>query len=77
MNDALTKNWITTVGGVLAGVPALLTGSGIVLPPAYQKWVTLAGGAGVLLLGVAAKQWNNHSTADQVQAATEAKKPNA
>lgn len=74
MNE-FTKNWLTTAGGILAGMPSLLAGSGIVLPPAYQKWVTLAGGLGILLLGAAAKQFNNHSTVAQVEQSskTEAK----
>lgn len=70
MNELVSKNWLTTAGGILAGLPSLLAGAGIVLPPQYQKYVTLAGGLGVLLLGAAAKQYNNHSTATQVEQAT-------
>lgn len=70
MTVALFKNYLTTFFGILAGVPALVAGSGISLTPKWQHILSIVGGIGVLGLGAVAKAFNVHSTADQVQQST-------
>jgi len=73
-------NWKTTLGGILLGVPPLVitsaAGAGVSLGPHAMMVLGILTGIGGLMLGVVAKDKDNHSTADQVQAATEkAKQP--
>jgi hypothetical protein len=72
----MRKNWLTTTAGIMAAlgtVPVLIAQSGAHLP---AWWGTAAfvfvliGTIGVVLLGVAAKGQDEHSTADQVQLST-------
>ena len=67
------KSWKSTLFGAIscvAGLVLALNNNGVVLP----KWLVatagyvLAGGLGGL--GLVSKDWNAHSTTDQVQAAT-------
>lgn len=73
MNAALLKNWLTSVLGALAGLPLIVAGSGIVLDPKWNHYLTVAGGIGIIGLGVVSKAFNNHSTAAEVQAASQPK----
>ncbi len=66
----LTANWRTTLGGLLAAVPPVITAAGFVLSPMKQHWLALFQGLGVLLLGLAAKDSTTHSTIDQVDKST-------
>lgn len=70
MDKIFGPNWLTTVGGILSGVPTLVLGSGFVLSPNGQHALQLIGGVGLLLLGVAAKSATTHSTVAQVEAST-------
>lgn len=67
---ALTKNWRTTLGGLLAAVPPVITAAGFTLTPTKQHWLALCQGLGVLLLGLAAKDSTTHSTLEQVRTST-------
>jgi hypothetical protein len=72
------QNWMTTLGGFLAGIPAIIIGSGLVLTPKWTQILSIVGGVGVLLIGLAAKDANTHSTQAQVTKATaEAQGPKA
>lgn len=81
INLGLPQNWLTTLGGLMAGVPAVVLNSGMVLSTNWQHAIGLIGGLGVMIGLTAAKQYNVHSTATQVQTSTveaavaDAKKP--
>ena len=78
MKAALWKNYLTTFFGVLAGLPAIVLGAGIVLDPTWTRYLMITAGVGTIGLGVVAKAFNSHSTADQVAQSTAAangKKP--
>lgn len=71
---------LVTIAGIMAalgGIPVLVAAAGVV-PPSWWSHVTfplvLIGIVGTALLGFAAKGQDEHSTADQVQAATIEKK---
>lgn len=72
----MRKNWMTTLGGVLAGIgtlPLLMTASHVALPLWWndcQFPLFLCGGLGTILMGVSAKGIDEHSTVDQVQASS-------
>lgn len=67
-------NWMTTLGGLLAGLPPIVITSfmsaGAPLGPRWTAVLSIVGGVGTLLIGLAAKDANTHSTQDQIQAAT-------
>lgn len=73
ITDAVLRNWMTTLGGLMAGLPQLVEAAGFVQTPSLTHWMNLISAIGMLLLGVSAKQFTNHSTAAEVQASTEAK----
>lgn len=50
------KNWKTTVGGLVVGIPQLLVGIGLV--DGTNKWLGLSTAVGALLLGLFAKDHN-------------------
>lgn len=50
------KNWKTTVGGLLAGVPQLLVSVGLIAPT--NKWAALASAVGMVWLGTFSKDHN-------------------
>ena len=50
------KNWKTTVGGLIIGIPQLLINVGIV--DSGNKWITLASSLGAIFLGLFAKDNN-------------------
>jgi len=69
------KNWVTTAGGIMAGlgtIPMLVTASHIAFPLWWndcQFPLYLVGMLGTVLLGVAAKGADQHSTMAQIDAA--------
>lgn len=65
------NNWMTTCGGFLAGIPSIVLGSGLPVSPLWSHILYIAGGVGVLLIGLAAKDFNSHSTVAQIQESTE------
>jgi hypothetical protein len=67
---SLLQNWKTTLGGLLAAVPPVITAAGFSFTPKEQHWLALCQGLGVLLLGLAAKDSTTHSTVQQVNLAT-------
>jgi len=65
------KTWKPGVGGILVGVPPLITAAGFVLSPAMTHWLNLCQGLGALLLGLSVKANTTHSTLPEMKAATE------
>ncbi len=66
------KNWMTALGGFLAGIPTIVISSGMALSPKWTHILSIVGGVGVLIIGLAAKDSNTHSTQDQVARSTAA-----
>lgn len=72
------ENWKTTLGGILLAIGTAALGAPI---PETYRWIPgVVSSIGGALLGLAAKDFNTHSTAEEVQKATvekldEAKKP--
>jgi hypothetical protein len=70
------KNWVTTLGGILAGLgtlPLLVTASHVSFPLWWNECqfpLFLCGGVGTILLGLSAKGTGEHSTTLQVEQAT-------
>lgn len=71
MKQLFTQNRLTTIFGIIAGLPLLVAGSGIVLDAHWGHILTVVGGLGMVGLGIVAKAYNNHSTTDQVEQATQ------
>lgn len=68
MEQILGKNWLTTLGGLILGLGLALETT---LPPEYT-WVAKSMAAvGGVILGVAAKAFNVHSTQAEVKKATD------
>jgi len=76
MMIALRKNWMTTLGGILAGLgtlPLLVTASHMAFPLWWnnvQFPLFLCGAVGTIIMGLAAKGQDEHSTIPQTEAAT-------
>jgi hypothetical protein len=75
MSKAILQNWLTSLFGVLAGLPAMVLayftpGSAMALSPVWTRWLMIAGGVGVIGLGIVSKAFNTHSTEAQVAAST-------
>lgn len=64
------QSWITTFGGLLAGVPVLIMNSGLVLSSQSTHILSIIGGLGTLIIGLAAKQYNVHSTQTEINTST-------
>ena len=64
------QNWLTTLAGLLAGIPAIVIASGLMLSPRWTQILAIIGGVGTLLIGLAAKDAGTHSTQGQVQLST-------
>lgn len=68
----MRKNWLTTVAGIMTGIgtfPPLLLAAGYHLNQNVSLAMFVAGLLGGVLLGVAAKGQDEHSTMTQVQQA--------
>lgn len=62
------KNWKTTVGGILLSLGVIA--ASLPLPDEY-KWVAQALSAvGAAMLGISAKDYNTHSTIEEVHNST-------
>lgn len=75
MTKAILQNWLTTVFGILAGLPAIVLGvftpgTAMALSPQWTHILMILGGIGLVGLGVVSKAFNTHSTEAQTQAAT-------
>lgn len=78
MNDLLTKwfgsSYRTTIGGILIGIPPLISGALLSANIPTGKWgnftLTLCLGLGGLMLGVNAKDRKVHSTVAEVTASS-------
>ncbi len=68
-------NWMTTLAGVLAGIPPIILASamaaGVVLSSHWTFALSIVSGLGTLLIGLAAKDANTHSTPTQIAKAAE------
>jgi hypothetical protein len=53
------KNWMTTIGGLLAGLPPIIQAVSPFLPP---KYAAIASAVGVIILGISAKDFNKTGT---------------
>lgn len=70
ITKAILQNYLTTFFGILAGLPVIVAGSGLVLNPHWTHILLVIGGSGIVGLGVVAKAFNTHSTEAQTEAAT-------
>ena len=71
INLPVGVNWLTTIGGILAGIPVVIINSGMVLPMRWTQILSIVAGLGTLLIGLAAKDFNTHSTQAQVATSTQ------
>ena len=71
---AVFQNNLTTIFGVLAGLPVLVIAScqsaGVVLIASMTHILGITGAVGLIGLGIVSKAFNVHSTVDQVEAST-------
>jgi hypothetical protein len=84
MKIVFSQNILTTVFGLIAGLPTIVLGifapgTSMALSPQYTHILLVVGGIGAVGLGLVSKAFNTHSTAAQVQASTAVveKLPNA
>lgn len=68
--DLTVQNWRSTLGGLLAGIPIIVINSGLMLTPRWTQILSIIGGVGTLLIGLAAKDSTTHSTMQEVQKST-------
>jgi hypothetical protein len=69
MDSWKMNNIKTTIGGILAAIG--IAGSQVPQVPEEYRWIfALLGAAGTGLIGLTAKDYNVHSTANEVQTAT-------
>ena len=69
----LGDNWITKVGGLVSGIGGLI----VLLPKSMDvdpEWGGFLSAAGGVIVGLGAKDYNNHSTQAEVKKATEEEK---
>lgn len=64
------QNWKTSLGGLLVAIGML----GRSMPEDFRPYCEFAGVVGAALLGMTAKDFNNHSTINEVEKATAEKK---
>lgn len=72
----MKSNLVTTIGGIMAGMagfPVLLGTAHLAVPNWLNVALFLIGATGTVIIGVAAKGQDEHSTATQVDAASEKK----
>jgi hypothetical protein len=82
MNSALWKNYLTTIFGVLAGLPTIvlgvfMPGTSMALSPQWTHILAVTGGIGMVGLGVVSKAFNTHSTEAEVEKSTQVAKVEA
>jgi len=75
MKAAVLQNYLTTLFGILAGLPTIVLGvftpgTAMALSTQWTHILMITGGVGLVGLGVVSKAFNTHSTAAQVQVAT-------
>jgi hypothetical protein len=72
MTKAVLQNYLTTLFGILAGLPVIAVGAfpAGTLTPTWTHILLITGGIGTIGLGVVAKAFNVHSTEAQVAAST-------
>jgi hypothetical protein len=68
----ILQGYLTTIFGILAGGPVLVTQScaalGLTLPSAWTHGLLIIGATGLIGLGIVAKAFNTHSSPAQVLA---------
>jgi hypothetical protein len=64
------RNYRTAIGGFMAAVQPFMAAAGFTFTPEQTKWLSLLTAVGVAILGAAAKDAANHSTATEVAEAT-------
>jgi len=74
MKAAILQNYLTTIFGILAGLPVLaltsLQAAGVAVTPTWTHILGIVGAVGLIGLGIVAKAFNTHSTTAQAAAAT-------
>jgi hypothetical protein len=68
LSKAILQNYLTTLFGILAGLPILVAGSGLPMTPRWTHILLLVSGLGTVGLGIVAKAFNTHSTLAQTEA---------
>jgi hypothetical protein len=72
--NSLTSNWLTTLGGILGGLPTIILGAAMAsnFPLSNKEafLLSIMGGIGTLLIGFTAKDFNTHSTNVQIAQST-------
>jgi len=72
MKAAISQSSLTTLFGILAGLPVLVVQSmsamNVALPPTWAHILLMVGAVGLIGLGIVAKAYNVHSTTSQVEA---------
>jgi hypothetical protein len=69
----MRKNWLTTIGGIMAGfgvIPIALGAAKVAMPPWLYILCICFAAIGPVIVGVAAKGQDEHSTATQVAVST-------
>lgn len=65
----MKKNWLTTVGGIMAlfiGLPTVLGASHLAVPNWMNVAAIVIGTLGGGIVGISAKGQDEHSTSDQI-----------
>ena len=73
MTALLGNNWVTKMGALISGLGGLIA----LLPKSVEidpAWGGFVSALGAVIIGLAAKDWNNHSTQAEVKKATDEKK---
>lgn len=66
------NNYLTTIGGLLAAIGLALTATP--LPPGWAIAPPIIAAIGTAIVGFTAKDFNSHSTSDEVKQATKDEK---
>ena len=62
------ENWITTIGGILAAFGTVASQAPI--PPPFNWIPTVIAAGGAAMVGLGAKDFNTHSTVNEVKQST-------
>jgi hypothetical protein len=73
MTTAILQNYLTTLFGILSGLPVIVLGvftpgTALALDPQWTHILLVTGGVGLVGLGVVSKAFNVHSTTAQTAA---------